>query len=470
MKRPFLILPIASLMLAFFSCDDQETLVTDKLSISFTLDGADDIQLEGAKLLITINNAAGDKIIDREEVSFSQAGLSFRVATLDLPPGSYSVADFFLLNENDEIIFAVPKRNTALDNTISTTHDFRIGSGAVPAVDLLLLPSSGRQSREFGYESFRVKQGKSINVAIKINDGGQSSFASGEAFILNGMDTVDHFQLAAKMNRITFAEDTGSYELVLIRNGFSRFSQIISLDKHPKPIVAELNPAFSMVVITNPNGYFAYELDGWAGDLVMDWGDGYIEQVRLGDPNDVDVVRDHQYARPGRYYVCITGELDKINTLLFSQGTSSYTDRINVERLPELWDFRFMYTDVPDLVDASNLHKIAFFVFWSTDIRQIKVSETKPPLFIELEECKNLTNESFAEMIDDVYNYALRTNTGIAFISWGYHPDPSDYLMYLPVGGTPSPETLNKMRTLQNVYNTDFGPDVDYRFGSGDPY
>jgi hypothetical protein len=271
------------------------------------------------------------------------------------------------------------------------------------------------------------------------------------------------------MNRINFPADGETYTLVLIRNGFSRFSQNIA-PGNPKPVVAELKPAFSMVVITNPDGYFAYELDGWAGDLVFDWGDGSIENVRLGDPNDVDVVRDHQYAQSGRYYVSVTGELDKINTLLFSQSTNSFTDRINVERLTELWDFRFMYTNAPDVVDASNLHKLAFFIFWTTDVKTIKVSQIHPPSSIELEESKNVTRKSFAEMIDDVYNYALRTNAGISFISWGYHPDPSDYLMYAPVGGVPSTETLNKMRTLQNVYHTDFGPDVDYRFGSRDPY
>jgi hypothetical protein len=332
MKKFSSVLMVAGVMLVIISCVDKEpTFESEKFSIRFSLDGSDP-ELQDARLLLSISNSKGDEVMYHEEIAYSKDGDSFVTATLDFPPGNYSINDFFLVTKDDDIIFALPRKNTPLADLVNSQHNFHIGSETDHIVNLLLLNPSGREARAFGYDNYRVKRRKSLNVAIKVTEGGQARFASGEAFILQGLDTTARFPLAAGMNKIHFTGNGDNYTLVLIKNGFSRYSQTITVGKHVKPIIAQLKPAFSMVVITNPDGYFAYELDGWPGDLVFDWGDGSIENVRLGDPNDVDVVRDHQYAQPGRYYVSVTGELDKINTLLFSQFTDSFTDRINVER------------------------------------------------------------------------------------------------------------------------------------------
>jgi hypothetical protein len=446
--------------------------------ISFTLPENSSALLpatDGLKLLISIDNASGEKMLSNKEISFTPAGSAFTTEALELTPGNYVIKDFVLTNDKaTEIVYAAPKANSSLALRVQhpLMDKFQLGLDRSEIV-LELFAAVTYQPKDFGYTSYRVRGHNFFNVVVNLAVANYPSDASPEAFILDGMDTVQQYVLDSKVNHLSFDGDMNTnYTLVVVKDGYSRYSYPFTMEslekqQHKNPIQANLSPAFTLVAVTNADGYFIMEVDGYAGDLMIDWGDGVIEPGLLYTVN----VREHIYEKPGRYFVSITGDLTQVNTVAFRGWGASETDRINTENLPSLINLQFEHTPAPTVVDVSHNEGLALLYFWSTDVEQIKISSIHPPISgVEMEGSRYVTTASIDAIIDAYYNYALSGHSvEYVFISWSYTPDPVNYMIIQAVG-PPSPSSLDKMRILQNTYGVDFAPDVDYAFGSGEPF
>jgi hypothetical protein len=470
MKTSLRLLLLATIVVVLQNCAEEQELSPEKVSIYFQLasgssnpSGAE--LPETGTLLINIENGSGESALESASISFSKEGDRYATEPLALPPGNYVITDFMVLGKDAEVRFAAPKSNAPLARKVAhaLSYNFTVSPDAVSDIRIEVLDIARHTSREFGYESFLNSLRKGFSVIVFTKDSALAKLATADAYILKENDTLRHYDLRKGVNLIFFNGTAGeTYTLVVIKDGYSRYTKTFTpeslwTEQHGRPIKAVLVPALTLVAVTDANGYFGFELDGFLGSITIDWGDGTSEPIPMGDPGELDVVRDHTYAEPGKYFVSVTGELGKIHLLIFGGGGGpSFTDRINTSKLSGLTDLRFMYTHVPRHVDASKNHKLDFLVFWNTDARFIKISREEPPLFIELEGSSQITTAAFDGIIDDVYDYTLRTNTSVVFISWHYTIGTETY----PIG-PPSPETLEKMRILQNVYDVEFGPPVE---------
>jgi hypothetical protein len=468
MKKALIFAMSASVLVMLQRCNNEPEIEKPNASIAFL---TNEPLPQNAALLLTLESSTGELLKEFEPVAFSATGDGYVTSNLDLQPGHYQVRDLVVVDKDGHMAFAAPKSDAPLSKG-SGSGMITVGLHATKTSDhpIVLYSTAKYRPEDFGYEKFSAPSKIGLNVSVQLDDG-DSKPDAGQALVLHNHDTIAQFELLPRINHLSFdAVAGGSYTILIFKDGYSSETRTISsADKVLKTIIAQLKRAFSMVTVTTSQGYTAFELDGWPGALTIDWGDGTSEPINLGDPNDVDVVRDHQYATAGKYYVNVTGALDQIHTLLFSQSEASATDRVNIEHLPKLYDLRFMYTQVAKSVDASQNHELAFYIFWNTDVEEIKISTVHPPFNIELEGSGNVTTASFEQMINDVYDNALRTGRTGGFISWLYFPNYPDFSTIAPVG-SPSPATIEKMIILQNEYGWDFGPDADYDWGSGDPW
>jgi hypothetical protein len=475
MKTPLKLCLVAYILLMLQSCMEEQKLGHEKVKIKFSLasgsDGSSTKGIpDGSSLMINVETGSGEPVLENKTITFTKEGSTYVTESLDLPPGNYVITDFMMLDGNDEVQFAVPRIDAPLASDVvhPLMHNFKISTHGVSEITMELLEVGRHAAKEFGYASFFGQLYKTFSIVVFTKDSTRSRLAPGDAFILDGNDTLRAYELRARINLVTFNGDPEKeYTLVVIKDGYSRYARQFTLkslwmELHGKPIKAVLTPALTIVGVTDATGYFGFELDGFPGTLTIDWGDGTSQTEVLADPTAVDIVQQHTYAAPGKYFISITGDLDKIFMLYFGQGGGpSATDRVNIDRLSELQDLRFTFTHAPRVVDASHNHKLWFLIFWNTDVRRIKISREKPPINIELEGSGHISSEAFGSIIDVAHDYALRMGeSAVRFISWHYTPDPSNPSETVPIG-PPTPQTYEKMRTLQNVYGVEFGPAVE---------
>lgn len=86
---------------------------------SFQFDGAN----LGAKaalptglkaLLVSLKNAEGETVLDRETLDLVPFGSSYMSVSLDLPTGDYAITEFLILDQEDEVKFATPVEGSEL--------------------------------------------------------------------------------------------------------------------------------------------------------------------------------------------------------------------------------------------------------------------------------------------------------------------------------------------------------------------
>ena len=144
MKKVIPALTMLSLLLISQSCMDEIETTAQKPVIGFTL--PDDQQLlndpASYQLIISVASGNGEPVMEFEEVTYAYSDGRFVTQPLDLPIGSYTITDFMLINENDDIVYAVPRMSGTLGQSV--THpldaDFTLSpSGGQPRVDLRLL-------------------------------------------------------------------------------------------------------------------------------------------------------------------------------------------------------------------------------------------------------------------------------------------------------------------------------------------
>src|SRR5688500_4483857 len=278
MKTSLKIFLFAFLMLLLQHCTDEQYSGSG-IRITFQLAGGQDGSMETAsskgKLLVSIDNYSGEEVLDYHEVSFATEGSAFITEPFDLPLGSYTIKDFMFIDVNSQILFAVPKRNTFLgtsdDNSLM--RNFNVTSDGNIDIHLEMLAVGKHQPKDFGYNSFRINR-HSINLAVKIPDGGKARFTSAKAYILEGNDTIPKYALRPRINQISFVGSPDeTYNLVVIKDGYGRYTRAVGHQysgtaPHKETIIANLIPALTMVARTLDHGYFSMQIDGFPGQFL----------------------------------------------------------------------------------------------------------------------------------------------------------------------------------------------------------
>jgi hypothetical protein len=290
---------------------------------------------------------------------------------------------------------------------------------------------------------------------VAIPSGKSTKLTTAKAYILKGLDTVATYSLLPKMNVINFeGQPNTTYTLVVGKDSYSRFSydfQLKDLRGHA-PFKVTLEPALTAVAIPLlQDNYFAMQLDAWGYfDYRVDWGDGTSEIW----PSGLTTILEHEYPKAGNYFVSITSHaLDSVLTVGNLYGAGDI-DRLGMEHLINLHEFRMEGTAGPDAIDLSNSTFLSEVRLYNAVVKDLILPENNPIYLVELIGCSRLTHQSF----DEVASVLLRQVTNA--------PRTGELLYYMPVDGVtpilqPSAETLAKLQVLKDTYHWYIVPSPD---------
>lgn len=476
MKQVSIVISFLLFLFLFQNCTEEETVNAPKEKIQFTV-GLSTLESTGGKLqsvelptgaslLISIKSNSGEQIYTLYKVELLRVGGNVVTVPLELNPGSYLLTDFMLVNEENELLFAAPRRGSPLGSLVTRPLDvnFYVARNALTNIEMEVIDVSQSAPEEFGYASFLVNAVYPMQISVfrPYNKSFQLTNAMG--YIVQGGDTLQTINLGARLNLIPFKQDPDdAYKLIIYKAGYATYSidftyNSLIAELAGLPLKVILSPEFSILayIDTDISHYFKMYLRGISEaspSIHVDWGDGANDNYELNEY----VMLEHGYATGGKYFVSITGDLDKI-TYLDSFYGYAMMDEINTEHLTELIEVSIGLTRSPRIVDLSNNSKLGtVFMPNAANTEIIDLAANNKVSYIDIRGANAFTTSSLEAFVDDVYYSVVAANRREGRFeladSW-----------YQPTGAmiaTPTPETLTKLRELRDVYGWRIVPDPE---------
>jgi hypothetical protein len=365
-------------------CRDEAQSPSKPGNVRFTIDAravADashgrvgEILPAGVSVYVTIADAGGNDVYTLKQIVLLTLGDEYISEPLTLPPGEYSLTEFFVANSGGQVIYAAPKEGSSLapwvDDPLPTP--FVVGDNAIIGLDVQVLVIGEHHAEEFGYVTFRVDvlPFPYFKLSVFVHDSSNAlAFSPVRAYILDGNDTVYKQNLPAGVNEIVFAGDlTRTYSFALAQPSYRKYTQTFVLGDllnalSGGPLSVVLEPAFTFV--TRSNYATRIRLNKDVEGVYIDWGDGTVELAVPDASGDLE----HNYAPYDPYdpyhtyfFVSLFGNLSSITSTEFLYALAT-TSEISVVNLPSLHKFSSIVNRSPAHLDFTHnplLDSIAF--------------------------------------------------------------------------------------------------------------
>jgi hypothetical protein len=421
----------------------------------------------GTTVVLSIQTTAGISVFNNKSISLLAFGDSYITSPIELVPNDYKITDFMLVNTSGQVIYATPKIGSPLAQLVSTPlpFQFTVAKNKVTSPVIEVVNVKTKKPEDFGYASFGVKTVELLPLSVFIKNLNGLTLTSANAFILkNDKDTLSTYSLKPEVNLFPFKEDpSATYKLVVIKEGYARYAKtftystlISSIEGNALKIILE--PAFTF--IAHSTGFDgAFEIYRIGADspskIFIDWGDGSPqESLELKKSSDAK----HTYLNApfgSRYYVSVTGEIDKITSCGFYYGLSGIS-QINLENLPALKSFDVGFNapygvKTYDFSNNSNLEELTLSYISKTENVILPVNNKINSIWMD--EIPTFKAESLNDLIEKLYNSVKASNrrNGNLYLNNG---DPANHNYVVP----PSTESINKLRILKNQFGWKINP------------
>ncbi len=161
-------------------------------------------KIDPAFVLLSINDASGTVIFTREKIALLKDGDSYITNEISLEPGTYTLVEFIVTDENDVVISIAPKENSALAQfaTQPLPLDFIVTSDETKETVTENINAAGYTSVDFGYaglsltfpentDFFNLTVDESISTTKKVLD---LKSVTGATYLVDwGDGTIDEY-------------------------------------------------------------------------------------------------------------------------------------------------------------------------------------------------------------------------------------------------------------------------------------
>lgn len=444
------------------NCSEDENLTKEQVQFTFDLNS---LNASGgrvrttnlpddSKVLISIQKGDGTPLFTFHEIEILRIGSSLITLPLELTGGSYKITDFLIVNNNDEILFGTPKKGSPLASYVSRPLDinFSVRANQLNNIQMEVVDAYQNAPEDFGYVSFNINIVNPLSIAVFRPNGNTLQMTSAKAYIIQNDDTLQTFNLAARVNRLGFKQEKSeTYTLMVVKGGYTLYKRDFIYDDlmtelAGQPIKVILSPALTLINFVEESLTYSFKLQGPAGSTVtVNWGDGSFNEYDLATDN----MFDHTYAASGNYFISVVGNLDEI-TSFYSFYGQGLIDEINLQHLPELREMIMgLSYRSPRVIDLSYNTKLEFLNMpnlGTTQVIDLPASNNISTILIPGP--NKLTSAAITEIINDVYANAVATNRKGGTFEF----TENWYGLYGGMVAIPTPEALEKLRELQNVY------------------
>lgn len=455
LKQLLLLLVMAAI---FDACNEDENAHDGKIEFLFAVESDSKTPVpdlpDGASLVINLESGNGSIIEEQLKADFQfYPGHTQRIE-LSLPGANYFIRDFFIVDKNDQILYASPRKNSDAGKRTINQDFFSIKNGEILRVNLTLIEVKGHKAETFGYKSFQRQQ--TINLTLSIKGSGKP--VTGKAAILKDGSVLAEYQLSARMNQLKFGGDnTSTYTLLVTKEGYTTYHQTFSIpqlkEKGNKPIKAVLDPAFTILARADEEQEiqsFQFSLQGESGEVYVN--SQVVNLAEVGEYITVGFVSTEV-----NHLITITGDLDKITSVKIAFYGYGMMDDIDLRHLTGLTEFHFGLSHSPTVLDFTHNTKLRHANLIGLYPLHTVIPPQNQLVSINLDGCTGFTTSSFDDLITRLYQSAktIGQKGGLSFAeSWYQEPEDESTMVII------SEASREKMLIMKNTYGWGFYPDI----------
>ncbi|EPR68248.1 hypothetical protein ADICYQ_2718 [Cyclobacterium qasimii M12-11B] len=212
-----------------------------------------------SKAIITIQTADGDTTsYNSKNIQVQDMEDHYLTEKIILPEGSYQVVAFYVLDDNNDIVEATPKKNATLsenqDLSLPLAFDLQsieteIGEEAEMEISMQVVAAEGHSPADFGFQSFALDivtaTSNKIFIAM-VTDTRLMDFLSGSVEITADGEVITQ-ELIAGINESVTLPIAESYAILLKSFNFDDFTDTLTLDQlkdyAEQPLIVEMKEA-----------------------------------------------------------------------------------------------------------------------------------------------------------------------------------------------------------------------------------
>ncbi|MDW3197453.1 MAG: LamG domain-containing protein [Cytophagales bacterium] len=304
---------IVALMIMIASCQNNDDGITPTGSIQLSLNPViteNSGRLEEgdpATVVISINKSDGTTVLDSEEFDVLQFNDAYLIEPIVLEVGTYTVEEFLVLNENNEIIFAAPLEDALLASLVENPLpvSFTITSDEVSDLALEVISTINVDPEDLGYTSlsFQIAPTKNILLSVQTlnSDATAFVFTASELTVSGDGDLLYSRSLGDSINLVRLRTDYNEVTLTVKLDENNSKTAVLNADSIDYHTTVPLNITFTSCNATAPTTidqdvFAQYSFTGNANDesgngLEGTLGDGFggsepvLTTDRLGQNN-----------------------------------------------------------------------------------------------------------------------------------------------------------------------------------------
>lgn len=457
---------IAVLSLIFFSqsCDEEFEPQQQPIRIGFTVSSEDGMMAalpQGSRVVINIESMDGEVVSESGQADFVHDGDRYLLKPFSLFAGTYRITDFAIVDDANEMRYAVPRNASRLARTVPQPLDFRFSvppDHTLVNMNFHLLDVRHNRPQDFGYPSFHFLRSSLLMI---VTAEGSRKPISAKAAVVDGDRTIREYSLRASTNRISLPSAiTKEYKLMIFRDGYAttEYNLIDLLEAHPLGIVkVALLPAFTMLAFVEQDLPFEFDLGAvGGGSISINWGDGMVESHALQPQSANDRV-SHLYSESGNHPITITGDLDHITFFSSAYGLSMM-DAVNFQHLNNLREITIVLTRSPRMVDLRSNKMLQQVSIGGVDVEELFLPRFHKITLLGLGPMP-ISADGVDALIDNIYMNVRRHNLTSGQLTLRASWEDEEALL-----GPPSRSSMMKLRTIRNDYGWILFPDP---FASG---
>jgi hypothetical protein len=474
MKKILTIFTILLLTGSFQRCNqDDVTTHVEKIQIAISISPSDGTSERvkvalppDASVLLTLESSAGEPILTQHPLKVFVSGESYITEPVELFPGSYKITDFLVIDPLSEVLFAAPKNGSPMAEVVANPlpRGPNNSENNVSRFNVQVLEVSRHTPEDFGYVSFNVKAGSSFRIAVFSNEDGQPKLTDADAYIVNGTDTLHHYELKAKVNNVFFSGDPqADYSLIVGKPGYDTYTLPFKFsDLEHAPLKVYLHESvpqtnvfrlwYSPIAIPEEPQVSRFSMiigADEAADITVDFGNGVVQDYLIPAGSKIEALVEMAIGRS--YLIQVSGEINKITS--FEPYWDSDMNKIDFTSLINLQEiFRGPYGSIQiPTVDLTNNPKLEVAQVGGSRIDTLFLSTDHFLKTFEIFNSPQLSGAEIDKLIDNIYSNAVRHS-----ITNGTFNNRS---ATLEMQGPLSEESLTKLRALRDVYGWVIFPD-----------
>lgn len=267
------------LIAVVLACGKDDSQIAREGTITFALTNLE--ELEGGRthtntvssVMVTIANENGDLVKEREQLESTSFGDGFITLPISLPEGSYTLTEFMVLDENNEVVYATPVGGSDLAYLVTAPLpiDFSILANQTTELSPEVVNVSASLPEQYGYNGFSFTVIETFDFLFTVMEfntaTGQYESVTSSFNVSSNENPITSKTFEAGTNTIKLRSDIETYSFEIITTNFSEVleyetSELINYSIETEPLEILLGEETSCTLWPAGLGFSAANIHG----------------------------------------------------------------------------------------------------------------------------------------------------------------------------------------------------------------